>query len=315
MDKFISIIIVNWNAEKFLENCINSIHQQTYKNFEIIIIDNDSHDNSVDLIRTKYPDVQLIENKKNYGFAEGNNIGLRVSRGDVLVLLNPDTYVEKNWLHELIRPLSDDNIGIVGSKIFYSDKVTLQSVGGYIMPNGSTKHYGYGEKDIGQYNQVTDVDYVTGASIAFRKDLLEMIGFFDKRYFPAYYEEAEFCCRANKVGLRVIYNPESVVYHLESQSTKLFSANYYYWYHKNRLRFVLKNYSLKKFFMEFIPYEHKAYYRKFFMPINILVSKKNNQQNVNNRKEKISFLKAYLVSVVRFVEIMISRFTMRNINK
>jgi GT2 family glycosyltransferase len=254
--KLVSIIIVNYNGKKYIRDCLNSVFSSHYPKFEIIVVDNASCDDSDNIIEKEFPYVRLIRNKKNLGFAAGNNVGIRMAKGDVVILLNNDTIVEKEWLEELVNTLTSSNkIGIVGSKILFPNKKTLQHAGGIIHPNALTNHYGYREEDIGQYNMIIDVDYVTGASIGIKKEVFKKIGFLEESYYPAYYEEIEFCYRAKQRGYRVVYEPKSVLYHYGSASTHLFSYKFYYYYHKNRIRFVLRNYSFSEFVTSFIPKE------------------------------------------------------------
>lgn len=252
----VSIIILNFNGKEYIRDCLNSVFSSHYPKFEIIVVDNASCDDSDYIIEKEFPYVKLVRNKKNLGFAAGNNIGIRVAKGDIVILLNNDTIVEKGWLEGIMDTLtSSDEIGIVGSKILFPDKKTIQHAGGIIHPNALTNHYGYGEEDIGQYDMIMNVDYVTGASIGIKKEVFEKIGFLEESYYPAYYEETEFCYRAKLHGYRVVYTPKSVLYHYGSASTHLFSYKFYYYYHKNRIRFVLRNYSFSEFITSFIPKE------------------------------------------------------------
>src|SRR5437899_5460565 len=127
----ISIIILNYNAKDFIENCIRSILESEYtrEKMEIILVDNASSDKSVEIVRNKFPPVKIVQNKSNLGFCEGNNVGMRTAEGEILVILNPDVKVEKNWLIELIKVFEqNNNAGLVRSKLLYSDG-TIQNIG------------------------------------------------------------------------------------------------------------------------------------------------------------------------------------------
>lgn len=257
---FASIIVLNYNGKEYLENCFLSLQELDYPKdrFELIIVDNGSTDGSVDFVHHRFSNIKIIQNEKNLGFAGGNNEGIKKSRGDIFILLNNDTTVDKSCLRELIKIMSnDEKMKIGGCKILYPDKKTIQHAGGIILPNGLTNHYGNGEIDTGQYDEVKDVDYVTGAAIAIKRSLLDELGYLDDGYFPIYFEEVEYCYKARKLGYRVIYIPSSIVYHYESMTTKKFSYGFFYKYHKNRLRFILKNYTLLQLLKLFIPYEIK----------------------------------------------------------
>jgi GT2 family glycosyltransferase len=107
-NKLVSIIILIYNNEKDLAECIPSILNQTYKNFELLIVDNGSTDGSVELVKTRYPGIRLIETGANLGYAGGNNIGFKEAKGDYIVVINPDTFVDPDWLYYLIRPLDEN---------------------------------------------------------------------------------------------------------------------------------------------------------------------------------------------------------------
>jgi GT2 family glycosyltransferase len=121
----VSVIIVNWNGMQYLERCLSSLRNSNYahQKMEIIVVDNNSSDGSVDFVKKLFPDVSLLELDKNYGFTGGNNRGVKVARGELLVFLNNDTLVDENWLVELVKAAnSDKQIGICGSKIMFEER-------------------------------------------------------------------------------------------------------------------------------------------------------------------------------------------------
>lgn len=171
----VTIIILTWNASRFLPACLKTLLTQDYPAFSLIIVDNDSTDDTVAVARslqppTAFPAVQLIENRANLGFAGGNNVALRQIESPFVVLLNPDVELARNWLSELIAPmLSDPKIGVAGCKIYEPDGITLQHAGGYITrPQALSGHFGLGERDIGQHDEIRDAEYVMGAAMAIR---------------------------------------------------------------------------------------------------------------------------------------------------
>lgn len=251
-----SIIILCYNGEEYLRECLGAVRRLDYPAFETIVVDNASTDGSVALVRQEFPEGRLVECGRNLGFAGGNRTGLAVAQGEIVVLLNQDTVVAETWLSELVRPMQDvPRIGIAGCKIFYPDGQTIQHAGGYLLPNGLSGHYGRDEKDEGQHDQLRDVDYVTGAALAVRRSVIDRCGFLDTGYFPAYYEETELCLRARKAGYRVVYVPQATVIHHEVVSSGGVNSRFLYAYHKNRIRFVLKNYNWPEFRQIFLKYE------------------------------------------------------------
>ena len=250
-----SVIVLSWNGIGDLRECLDAVRSQGFIDFEIIVVDNGSTDGSADFVASHYPDVRLIRNERNLGFAAGNNQGLRVGTGDVLVLLNQDTAVQAGWLKALVKAVvSDPTCGIAGGKALYPDG-RIQHAGGYVDERGCGSHYGYRQRDEGQFEQVQDVDYVTGATLAISREAFEVIGGLDEGFGRAYYEDVDWCYRAKGAGFRVVYTPHAVLVHKESSAAADLSHEGMYHFHRNRLRFVLKHWSTKCLFEEFLPAE------------------------------------------------------------
>ena len=238
----ISVIIVSLNGEAYLPTTVESVLACGYPDLELIVVDNGSGAAMKQATRQLPPRARLIELPENLGFAGGNNRGIAASTGDIIILLNDDTEVEPDWLDAiLVRMTADPRIQIVGCKILDMDRQTLQHAGGMVSPHGLCFHRGHGEPDHGQYDEPRDVAYVTGAALAFRRSLLELIGTLEPSYFPLYFEETEFCHAAHQVGGRVVYEPAAVVYHHGMRTSTPFSQRYFFRYHRNRLRFLLRN--------------------------------------------------------------------------
>ncbi|MBN1297363.1 glycosyltransferase, partial [bacterium] len=241
----ISIVIVTWNGLADLDACLRSAVNHDYADKEIIVVDNGSIDGTADFIKTRYPEIRLIENNENQGFTRGVNQGIDAAKGNVIFLLNQDAVMMPGLLGALVDGMRDPHIAIAGCKIWNPDGITLQHAGGILHDNGLTDHYGAGETDTGQFDEDRDVVYVTGAAFAFKKQLVDEIGRFDPRYSPAYYEELDFCLRAARAGYRVRYVHQAAALHHESTSTGKFSRRFYQLYHRNRLKFILKHYSAR----------------------------------------------------------------------
>lgn len=243
-EPLVSIIIPAYNAMGVIKECLDSVLKINYSRFKITVVDDNSQDDTADFIKNNYTNIDVFKTRKNLGFAAAVNLGIKKTSSDIIVLLNMDTAVDVMWLNPLVNALiSDKTIGLVGSKILYPDGKTVQHAGGILRPNGLSVHIGKGEFDKRQYNDIRDVDYLTGASLGFRRDILNIVGFFDEGYRPLYYEDTDFSFRIRKKGYKVLYIPESMLIHKENISTGGLSDAFYYYYHKNRLRFVLKNYN------------------------------------------------------------------------
>jgi GT2 family glycosyltransferase len=250
-----SVIIPVWNGRQYLPACLDALLAQDYPDFEVIAVDNASTDGSADFVAKNYPQVRLIRNKGNLGFAGGCNVGLKVAQGGILVLLNQDTRVRPNWLRVLSDALQDHKIGVAGCKIFYPDGETIQHAGTWIeWPLGLPHHYGQGERDTGAWDTPRTVEYVTGAAMAFRRDVLEHIGPLDEEFWPAYFEDVDFCFRAREAGYEVWYIPDAVLVHEETTSLtdRLLVSQFG---QRGRLRFLLKHMPPEQFLSQFIPAE------------------------------------------------------------
>jgi GT2 family glycosyltransferase len=259
----VSVVIVSFNSAACLPACLESLAEQSYPDFQVICLDNASTDHSLQVLR-RYPWVEVLASRENLGFAGGCNVAITQAGGSVIVLLNPDTVVERDWLAELVAPLrADQSIGITGSKILSDDGETLLAAGGWYNAFGLSKHHGAGQRDAGQHDEPRDVPYVTGASLAVRRSVLDQVGGFDPGYFPAYFEEIDLCHRARQQGMRVLYVPGSRCRHLESQSVGAGSANYVRWYHRNRWRFLLRNFSWRRLLLRAVPLEAAWFGRNY----------------------------------------------------
>ncbi len=242
MPPHISIIIVTYNSADWIAPCLNALQQQVIDtSYEIVVVDNASQDATIATIRAGYSDVRLLAEPENWGFAGGVNRGVVAAQGAILVLLNPDSVPRMDWLEQLIAPLADEQVGVVGSKVLGPDG-RIQSVGTQLRtPVMLTAHQGDGEHDTGQYDMLTDVWAVHGVAMAFTRRLWEELGGFDEGYYPAYWEEVDFCERTRRAGYRVIIVPRSIVQHSEEASaTGKYSATFYFYYHRNRLRYAAK---------------------------------------------------------------------------
>lgn len=238
-----SVIVLAWNGTNHLEACLESLLAQDETGFELIVVDNGSTDGSADLVAERFPAARLLRNEQNLGFAGGCNVGLRAAQGEVLVLLNQDMVVEPGWLAALVKALTDEEVGIVGAKLLEMDGRTFSHAGAYLeWPLVLGRHLGVDEADQGQYDRATDVEFVTGASLAVKRAVLEEIGPLDERFYPAYFEDVDWCWRARRAGWRVRYEPRAVAWHDEASSTRHHWPSKHYYHYRNKLLFLLKHY-------------------------------------------------------------------------
>jgi GT2 family glycosyltransferase len=242
-----ALILVTMNSVAFVGRALDSIRALDYPKdaLTVVVVDNASHDGTPDLILREYPDVKLIRSTTNTGFAGGNNIGMRAFPADYFALVNPDVVLQPGWLRALIEVLeADRTIGVAGSKVFYGDGQRLQHAGAMFRDNALTYHIGDGEADTGQYDTLRDCDYVIGAALVARGSVAEQLDYLPEAYYPAYFEEAEFCWRAGRAGYRVVYVPGAVAYHDEKHSgSGRMTLKYVRRYHTRRFLFAMRNFT------------------------------------------------------------------------
>ncbi len=214
----VGVVLVNWNGGELTIPCINSILASSYAPWRILVIDNASTDGSPDQIAKVFPEVILIRNKENLGFAGGNNIGIRElmrAGADLVWILNNDTVIDEKCLEALVRQMEKEpDIAAATGKILYETPPNrIWYAGGYWRYWSMTApHRGRLEVDKGQYDCAADVDFISGCCMLVRHWALERNGLFNERYF-AYFEDVEWCLRARSAGLRLHYVPKAVLWH------------------------------------------------------------------------------------------------------
>ena len=234
-NKLVYIIILNWNGWRDTLECVESCLKLTYNNYCILLVDNGSSDNSETILRERFPDIPIIQTGSNLGFAGGNNIGIRhaLEHGsDYIWLLNNDAIVASDALSELVTVAdSEENAGIVGSKIYYhQEPMKLWFAGGVWRTNKSyATHRGQNEEDIGQYDVICEVDYISGCSLLIKSKVVEKVGLMKDDYF-LYWEEVDWNASVAEHGWKNYYVPNSIVWHKVSASIgkRSYLANRYY---------------------------------------------------------------------------------------
>jgi GT2 family glycosyltransferase len=229
----VCIVIVTWNQRQTTTDCLDTVLKMTYPDFEVILVDNGSTDDTVRYVTEHYPGVEVIAHPENLGFAVGSNIGIRRSlekRCDYVFLLNNDTLVPHNLLDELISQAEHlPDAGVISPRITYADDpervwfagtrrnpLTLEARD--IGPHGPRRTHATGTQTVG---------YVFGTAMLIRKEVLGIIGLFDETFFM-YYEDMDFCLRAEAAGFRLYYVPAVTVRHRVATSTSQLSSMYYH---------------------------------------------------------------------------------------
>jgi len=240
----ISVVILNWNGDRIVEECLISLQTQTYHPLEIIVVDNASTDGSVDLIKMRFPDVKLIVNERNLGFGGGNNVGIQASQGRYVMILNNDTRLDSYCIEELKRSIEKEKrYGASAPKILLDgDENLLDAAGISICKDGLS--IGRGRLESGdRYKMEEEVFFSSGCACLFRKEMLDDIGLFDNDFF-AYADDTDMGWRARLSGWRCIYNPKAIVYHFHSASSSAYSPLKAFLVERNRIWVAMKYFPL-----------------------------------------------------------------------
>ena len=247
----VSIIILNYNAGDFLEECISSIESSNYDNYEIILVDNNSHDQSHLKCKKRFPKIKLIQNSTNLGYCEGNNVGIRNSKGEFIIILNPDTIIDHSCISNLILAHNENGNGLYQPKICWlRDKTTILSTGNFI------QLFGFGfARDKGlkneNYSKIEKIGYPSGTCIFTSMEIMKKLCMFDPFIF-LYHDDLDLGWRAQQLGIDSFFVPSAIVYHEESYNLR-WSAKKFYWLERNRKYCLLTHYS-KETYKKIIPY-------------------------------------------------------------
>ncbi len=256
----LSIVIVNYNVKHFLEQCLNSVQRATiHLDSEVIVVDNNSVDGSVQMVRSKFPDVKLIANKENTGFSKANNQAIRDSFGEYVLLLNPDTVVEEDTLEKVVQFMDDHpDAGGLGVKMFDGKgKFLPESKRGLPTPHVAFhKIFGISallpkSKRFGKYHlsyldrdKNHEIDILSGAFMLMRKSVLNQVGLLDESFFM-YGEDIDLSYRIQKAGYKNYYFAGTQIIHYKGESTKKGSVNYVFIFYNAMLIFAKKHFSAK----------------------------------------------------------------------
>ncbi len=243
----VSVIALNWNRKELLRECLESLERQTFRDLEVIVVDNGSTDGSVELVRQRFAWTRLVSLPHNCGFSGGNNIGIRHATGTYIALLSNDVVASPGWLTALVSTIEKyPEVGFCASRIlFYDQPELLNSTGILYFPTGEAIDRGWMQMDGPQFSQP---DYPIGACAAaalYRRAMLEEIGLFDEEFSPAYYEDVDLSLRAQLRGYRCAYVPAAVVHHRFASTMGYRSPEHVYLCERNRWYALIKNVPLR----------------------------------------------------------------------
>jgi GT2 family glycosyltransferase len=244
----VSIITLNWNSTQITCDFLLSINRvSTYKNIEVIVVDNGSNEDSTSAFKDIYPAVNVICNHKNLGFAGGNNVGIRAAKGDYLFIVNNDTEFTPGLIEGLLDIFEKyPDAGMASPKFHYFfDKGTIEYAG-YNNVNiftGRNGMIGCGEKDLGQYDEIRVTHYGHGGGMMVPRKIVDLVGLMPEQFF-LYYEEFDWSNQIKKKEYKVYYQPRSLIYHKESMTTGKSSPLKTFYLTRNRILFMRRNSAL-----------------------------------------------------------------------
>ena len=233
----VSVIIVNYNGKTYLEECLKSLSKISYNEYEVILVDNNSEDSSVEFVKANYPEVRIIKLDQNYGFAEPNNLGAKNAKGDLLLFLNNDTLVTPDFLTELVKMTSDPKIAIFQS-LLLKPNGDVDSSGDFV----NTLGIAYSSKT--KPTEPKTILSGRGAAIMIRKNKFWELGGFDQNYFASL-EDVDLGWRAWIMGYKVVLVPSSIVYHKGGQTVNRLDSVIRFHGVKNTLLLILANFELR----------------------------------------------------------------------
>ena len=248
----VSVVIPHWNGVEVLSECLESLSETKYPNMEIIVVDNASTDGSPDWVSLNFPQVKLIENDQNYGYAGGCNRGAKTAEGEYLVFLNNDTIQDHHWLAGLVDFMNlNSNVAAVQPKILdFFERTKFDyagGAGGWLdilgFPFARGRVFLEQERDNGQYDKMRPIFWASGTAIMVRKSDFETAGGFDEIFF-AHQEEIDLCWNFHLMGKEIWAIPNSTIYHKNAVTLPMFTRMKQYLNHRNSYLMVLSNYSL-----------------------------------------------------------------------
>jgi GT2 family glycosyltransferase len=219
----ISVGLVTWNSAKYLEACLDSLLKQVIP-IELIVVDNNSNDASISIVKNQFPDARIIHNTENLGFCGGHNQAIRASCGEYYLALNPDIQLESNFLNALVNQLDlNPDYGMASGKLYLineNTKTNILDTSGLFIDRKRQQHlYGHNQVDQGKFNKITEVFGVDGSAPLYRREMLEDIKidgeYFDEAFF-AHKEDVDIVWRARLLGWRCLFVPDAVGYHCRS---------------------------------------------------------------------------------------------------
>ncbi|HFD2051431.1 glycosyltransferase family 2 protein [Clostridium perfringens] len=262
-EPLIYIIILNYNGYKYTLECIESLNNINYENYRIVVVDNNSTDNSIKLLKKNLKDCIILESKENLGYAGGNNLGIKYAiknKAEYICILNNDLVVSKNFLKDLLKDLdTNKNIGMIGPMICdYTNRNKVQSTGAIInLKRGLVTRINNGKNVNEIKKEIKKCDYIGGACILLNSNLIKEIGYIPEAYF-LFYEETEWCLKTKRKGYDIACDTNVKIYHRESGTISKTRGLSYYFMRRNKIVFQKRNSSKKEILYFYIYFTLKT---------------------------------------------------------
>ena len=252
----LSVLIVNWNTRELLRACLQSLRRYPLSEpMEVWVLDNASQDGSAEMVRSEFPEVQLIASERNLGYAAGNNLLLEKAQGDYLLLLNPDTEVTQGALDTAVQYMREHpEVAALGAKLIYPDGRVQRSVRGFPEPEAvmweylglarlfpRSRRFGAYRMTWFTYDQMAEVDQPMGTFLMLSRRAVRAVGLMDER-FPIFFNEVDWCYRAKKEGLKIVFHPDVVIIHHGGASTRQVRPQMIWESHRSLQKFYQKHY-------------------------------------------------------------------------
>ena len=243
----VSIIALNWNGKKFIDPLANSVRDQELRDIEIefLFVDNDSSDGSVEYFKEHHKDenFRVVQNSGNYGYSKGNNLGIKVARGDYILVINNDLILDKNTVQAMYDDLVKEQADLIVPKLMFLNKPGFINNAGSVLDTNNSwpvSEVGFGEEDKGQYDEVREISAFCGACVMFTREFLSTVGVYDDNFFM-YFEDSDLSWRGQQAGKKFIYTPHAQAHHHHTGTSIEGSKKFNFYVARNRVLILLKN--------------------------------------------------------------------------
>jgi len=293
-EPLVSIVILNWNGLADTLLCLKHVRELDYSNYEVIVVDNGSHDGSLKRLE-KIKNIKLVVNSENHGFAGGHVDGLHHTNGEYILILNNDALIQSDYINKALEDFKDPEVAVVGGRAYHLSEDNNKQTTYYsfqvlnpITGEVTTLSHDYGKPSV--------VNNVSGSCALIRRTIIDELGYFDPKYF-AYFEEIDLFARYKRAGYKIVYDPELHVWHKGGASTKNHPYIFYYLMYRNRFRFAVRNFDrpfIRPFLVTYYAHGIKACLRYV------------RYRDVQDKAEAIATIKSSFL----FLPTFISRYTL-----